>query len=337
MAVFGVSKSEEMVYRHFLRHPNSAAGNLHLSLDIAQETAQEALGRLLHLRLLRPGDPPELLTPADPETAVARLTQLRLRHLYQEVQHITTSHHVVAALRAETRPGRAPAATGGTVRPDAIPPVEHLGGLHEVTSRMEDLTFFARDEILSADPWAAAPAGHARHAQALDLRALRRGVKRRMVVPAAALDDRPTLARLAELVAHGARIRVVAEVPAHAVVYDRRAALLPQDPGEAGHEALLVHGEVLLAGVVALFEKTWEQAEDVPLELRRPVDEEAGLSPVELQVLTLMCTVGKDETGARDLGVSVRTYRRYVADVMRRLGASTRAQAALLARERGWI
>lgn len=35
--------------------------------------------------------------------------------------------------------------------------------------------------------------------------------------------------------------------------------------------------------------------------------------------------------------MSVRTYRRHVADLMQTLGAASRAQAALLARERGWI
>lgn len=60
-------------------------------------------------------------------------------------------------------------------------------------------------------------------------------------------------------------------------------------------------------------------------------------SGIERRVLVSMCTVGKDEAGARKLGVSVRTYRRHVADLMQMLGAASRAQAALLARERGWI
>ncbi|WP_371623879.1 DNA-binding response regulator [Streptomyces sp. NBC_01116] len=60
-------------------------------------------------------------------------------------------------------------------------------------------------------------------------------------------------------------------------------------------------------------------------------------SGIERRVLVSMCTVGKDEAGARELGVSVRTYRRHVADLMQTLGAASRAQAALLARERGWI
>ncbi len=50
-----------------------------------------------------------------------------------------------------------------------------------------------------------------------------------------------------------------------------------------------------------------------------------------------MCQVSKDEIGARALGVSVRTYRRRIADLLTTLNAGNRAQAALAARERGWI
>ncbi|MFE1951951.1 hypothetical protein ACFW9D_15940 [Streptomyces sp. NPDC059524] len=50
-----------------------------------------------------------------------------------------------------------------------------------------------------------------------------------------------------------------------------------------------------------------------------------------------MCTVSKDETGARQVGTALRTYRRYISELIRILGAENRAHAALLARERGWI
>jgi DNA-binding NarL/FixJ family response regulator len=43
----------------------------------------------------------------------------------------------------------------------------------------------------------------------------------------------------------------------------------------------------------------------------------------------------KDETAARELGLSLRTYRRRVADLMAALGADSRFQAGLRARELG--
>ncbi|WP_110945929.1 helix-turn-helix transcriptional regulator [Streptomyces avicenniae] len=326
LADFGVSPTEESVYRHFLRHPDTAADGLHLILDADRDAVRGALGRLTRLGLLRPGETPGCTTAADPETALARLSELRLRAMYQEIQRITQYRHVLDTLRAETARRTAPGQA-----------VEQLDGGSAIHDRMDDLAFFAREEIVSAEPRVRLTPEHAGSVTARDVRALRRGVRRRTVVTAAALAHEPTAAYLGELVHHGARVRVAADMSDHVVVYDRRAALMPLDPRQATRRALLVRDGVLVASLAGLFERIWEQAEDVSLAVRPPADRRPGLSDAELRVLHLMCTVGKDEAGARDLGVSVRTYRRHLADVMRMLGASTRPQAALLARERGWI
>ncbi|MEK8171065.1 LuxR C-terminal-related transcriptional regulator [Streptomyces sp. M19] len=49
------------------------------------------------------------------------------------------------------------------------------------------------------------------------------------------------------------------------------------------------------------------------------------------EVLTLMGEGYKDDAAARKLGLSVRTYRRYVADIMRDLGVDSRFQAGVRA------
>ncbi|WP_442816546.1 helix-turn-helix domain-containing protein [Streptomyces sp. NBC_01304] len=61
------------------------------------------------------------------------------------------------------------------------------------------------------------------------------------------------------------------------------------------------------------------------------------LSDTERQVLDILTRTDKDEAAAREMGVSLRTFRRYVADIMLRLGAANRFQAGLLAKEQGWI
>ncbi|MBW5480949.1 hypothetical protein [Streptomyces bambusae] len=45
----------------------------------------------------------------------------------------------------------------------------------------------------------------------------------------------------------------------------------------------------------------------------------------------------QDDAGARELGISVRTYRGHIAQLLRRLGATSRAQGVLAARDRGWL
>jgi DNA-binding NarL/FixJ family response regulator len=54
-------------------------------------------------------------------------------------------------------------------------------------------------------------------------------------------------------------------------------------------------------------------------------------------VLMLMSSGVKDEAAARQLNVSDRTYRRHVADILSRLGASSRFQAGVEAVRRGWL
>lgn len=339
MGVFGVSPAEEQLYRHFLRHPDSPSEGVHVKLGIAPHEMEQAMTRLVRLRLLRPGDRPGWFLPVDPEQVVARLTELRLREMYQEIQRVTQSRHVLATLRAEGMAATAASVEGGTGSAYVGEHgVEEIDDRAELSNRMEELVFFAREEIASVEPGVHLLSEAVLKRRTVEWRALKRGVRRRLVLPADMLRHSRVAGHVRELLARGGEVRVVEEITDQLVVYDGRVALMPKDPKNSDGGALLVRGRGLVSTLSGLFEKVWEQAEDVSVELREPGEEqEAELSEAELRVLRMMCEVGKDETGARDLGVSVRTYRRHIADVLRRLGASTRAQAALLARERGWV
>ncbi|MFD4942069.1 LuxR C-terminal-related transcriptional regulator [Streptomyces sp. NPDC058409] len=327
MSIFGVSEAEEEVYRHFLRNPGTATDDLHLLLHTDPQVARSCIERLQELGLLHPEGSDLRIFPTDPEVALARLIDLRLHSLHQELQRVTRSRHVIDGLRAEQ----------GARRPPP-PGIEQLEGLAQIRNRIDDLAFFARDEILSVEPYTKLSPENIARSRPLDLRCLRRGVRIRNVVAQAALRDPATAAYLRELAEHGASIRVTAYTAERLLVYDRKAALVPLDPRNTSRGALLAHRSGLVSNIIALFEKIWDQADD----LSRASGEDTGaadtgLSETERRVLVAMCTVGKDDAGARELGVSVRTYRRYVADLMQKLGAASRAQAALLARERGWI
>ncbi|MGW2845194.1 helix-turn-helix transcriptional regulator [Streptomyces sp. NPDC001274] len=328
MSVFGVSAAEEAVYRHFLRNPGSTVQEAQLLLHITPRTARDCVGRLRELRLLHPEESGQEVFPTDPETAVARLIDQRVHALHQEFQRVTRARHVIDGLRAEQLT-RNPPPLG----------IEQLEGLAQIRNRIDDLAFFAREEILSVEPYTKLSAENIARSRPLDLRCLRRGVKIRNVVVRDALRDRATAAYLRELVEHGAMIRVTEQSAERLLVYDRKAALVPLDPHDTSRGALLAHRSGLVSNIIALFEKIWDQATDLGRADHAVVreDPEECLSETERRVLVSMCSVGKDEAGARELGVSVRTYRRHVADLMQTLGAASRAHAALLARERGWI
>ena len=54
-------------------------------------------------------------------------------------------------------------------------------------------------------------------------------------------------------------------------------------------------------------------------------------------LLRLLATGQKDEQIARALGMSLRTVRRRIADLMTELGADSRFQAGVEAVRRGWV
>lgn len=67
------------------------------------------------------------------------------------------------------------------------------------------------------------------------------------------------------------------------------------------------------------------------------VAERDELSELDRRVIGLLATGVTDDVAARRLFVTDRQYRRYVAAVMRKLGATSRFQAGMLAAERGWL
>lgn len=323
------------MYRIFLRDPDTHVEEIPRRLHLSPEDTTRSLERLCQLGLLRRDglSPSARLTPADPEPALARLMDQRMHELHEELLRVTRTRRLIDALRAEmnVRPPPPPRAHAPSPSPSPRG-VEQVSELAQIRDRIDDLTFFARHEILSVEPTAeGTPEGtHPR-----GVGCLRRGVRLRSVVPASSLTHRPTRERLRELAAEGALIRVADEVSERILVYDGRTAVVPVDREQTACGELFAYESGLVSHIVALFERIWDQSEDLLTVLDGP----AATTPTEMErrVLRSMVSAGKDESGARELGISVRTYRRHVADLMRTLGAVSRAQAALLARDLGWI
>ncbi|MDT7788025.1 MAG: hypothetical protein QOF58_6444, partial [Pseudonocardiales bacterium] len=87
----------------------------------------------------------------------------------------------------------------------------------------------------------------------------------------------------------------------------------------------------LVQGIQSLFEAAWHGATDLASYQARFTELGAR------EILEQLASGCKDETAARALGVSLRTYRRRVAELMDVLGASSRFQAGARAREAGLL
>jgi DNA-binding CsgD family transcriptional regulator len=111
-------------------------------------------------------------------------------------------------------------------------------------------------------------------------------------------------------------------------VADTDLALVPLASGSQ-RTALLVRSPAMITLLRQWFETVWENA--------TPPHSGSELTAFELEVLRLQALGYKDAAIARALGVSVRTVRRHVTNILGVLGVSTRFAAGVAAFRRGWI
>lgn len=171
----------------------------------------------------------------------------------------------------------------------------------------------------------------------IELENLARGLSYRLVYAGEAIENTEYLDRnIRPAIASGERARVLLNVPVKLLLVDGRVALVSSTTAETDvcTSALLVRAASLLTALDALWQSCWQAA--VSLDASgTPSD--SPLEPVEARFLKLLSTGASDEQVARVLGISRRTFFRYLEQMMARTGATTRFQLAAHATRRGWI
>ncbi|MFK4088265.1 LuxR C-terminal-related transcriptional regulator [Kribbella sp. NPDC020789] len=183
----------------------------------------------------------------------------------------------------------------------------------------------AREEVIAIST--SAPTG-----ALLGPRDVRPGVRYRVLFPDSARTTPALSRRLGALAMAGVAVRTTPVVVMDALVIDGRIAVLPADGADSTVAVLRLNSVV--AAATGFFERVWPDA--VPFG-GGDVVMAAELSWREQEVLRLMAVGCTDEHAAAQLGVSVRTVRRIVAQLMNRLGARSRFQAGVKAADRGWL
>jgi hypothetical protein len=131
----------------------------------------------------------------------------------------------------------------------------------------------------------------------------------------------------------GAKVRITTDEINETILIDRRVAILAGDTAHGPRSFSVVWAPDVVAAVGSLFDAAWRAAVDLDVYDRQFADLRV-LAPRILELLGSGC---KDETAARTLSLSVRTYRRRVAELMAALGANSRFQAGVRARELGLV
>ncbi len=158
------------------------------------------------------------------------------------------------------------------------------------------------------------------------------GSVRKLYRPGAVLDT-VQRAHLHELKHLGADIRITPDELNETIILDRRVAILAGERVSGVRNYAIVARPEVIQSVTSLFDAAWRTAMGIDVFEARFAEVRA-LAPRILEMLTSGC---KDESAARALGMGLRTYRRRVAELMGALGATSRFQAGVRARELGLV
>jgi DNA-binding CsgD family transcriptional regulator len=149
--------------------------------------------------------------------------------------------------------------------------------------------------------------------------------------------------------AMGEQARTVRELPIKMIISDDQLALIPAAVTSRSLDTtFVIRKSPVLDALIALFEAEWSKATpvpgaDAPGGPVAPRDAAAqgaaaGRPDAETAALLSMLAAGlTDASIARSLSWSMRTTQRRMRQLMNDLGATSRFQAGVAARERGWL
>jgi DNA-binding CsgD family transcriptional regulator/predicted DNA-binding transcriptional regulator len=321
LAGVGVGPLHERVYRYLVRIGRAgSAADVAAELGLAPRTSGAVLRALERQALVsRTGTRPPGYLASPPELALEPLLAQRR----EELARIRLYARELQGTFSQAAGGRASDLVEVVIGRDRV--MRYY--LHLVQGARAGFDALTKPPYVAGDDFTVA----------LDAEgaAIGRGVHARSVYESESLAGAPTLTVVDRSIALGEEARATSALPLKLALFDRRIGFVPLALEEPGQGAVVVRPSPLLDALGALFDGIWARA--VPLLSSGDRGTGDGLTDRSRRVLLLMSDGLKDESIARALGVSRRTVQKCVTAAMAELGARTRFQAALLARDRGWF
>ncbi|QMU71315.1 LuxR C-terminal-related transcriptional regulator [Streptacidiphilus sp. P02-A3a] len=283
-----------------------------------------------------PGPVPSATIPASPEVALARLLEREERALAQRLEGLKDTRRELEALSNNLIRLR----TGA----DSVPKLTLLEGEQNVLSALESAAACAREEILSMHPGAPLPMDMLTGSMQRNRQVLARGVAMRSIHLDAMLRVPHGRAHLTALQEAGIEVRVAAVLPFRLIVVDRMLGYASTGAPTGQFAALEFRGPDAVHFLVQTFDYCWihgaltDPADDLTSKSPwSPSQPGEALGERERALLRMLSQGLKDDAIARSLGVSSRTLRRLMTDVMTQLSAESRFQAGAQAMAFGWL
>ncbi|MER7769117.1 LuxR C-terminal-related transcriptional regulator [Kitasatospora sp. NPDC096140] len=283
-----------------------------------------AVGRLLDAGLLAPaGARQEGLRVVSPDSAFFRRAapvEAEIRRRQDDIARMRSRFDEFAPLFPDSRESGAG--------------IEVIPTLAEVRFLLNRLGEQCTTEVVSCQPGGGARLPEAMsEALVRDRAMLERGVRIRTLYHHTARFNGPSQAYVAAASDLGAEYRTTHELAGRLIIMDRETAFLPAAGPELG--AAVVRDPSTVAYLYEMFELTWGQA--TPFQESTGREMEAVARELHSTILRLLADGLKDEAIARRLGMSLRTARRHIAEILEQLGADSRFQAGVAASRAGLL
>lgn len=320
-SALGFTAAEEELYRVILRHSPIDYDVLAGLVGAEVSSLVDRVNRFVTAGLMEVAG--ATVIASAPERSLTRLIDSERERLRATEDQLDAVRRLLPDLTAEHLVGREP--RGRQIGIEVI-------GMDEAVDVIRELSIRSSGDLLwvRPDQWRI-PEGRSVDSWVQEL--LRSGRRSRVLYPARVLEEAPEVVR--ERATLGEHVRVLAEVPGRLAVMGRDAALMPSRFDRPDDQLMIIRQPALVTSLAELFEALWERALTVPgLDASGGRDAEAQDRRL---LLDQLARGAKDEQIARVLGLSLRTVRRRVAELLDELEAVSRFQAGVEAVRRGWI
>jgi DNA-binding CsgD family transcriptional regulator len=321
----GLSPSEEDLYTVLIHSPRSTVAELAAYGSVSSQQATRDLQNLTRQGLANrlPGRQARYIAVA-PDIAIEPLLAKREDELRQAR---LGSSDLMKAFRQASRQDH----------PAEL--VEIITGESNIRSRTAQLPDAARDQIRGFDrpPYVMSPEENISQ----EATRIREGISYRVVYSAQAVMWPGRLGGdIRDALAAGEQIRVRPDLPTKLWIVDDKMAMIPISTRQnAIGASFVVRPCDLLDSLIAMFEAEWDRAIPLRSFLGEASDGADADGPDETRTAVLSCLAAglTDEGVARSLGCSLRTAQRHIRRLMQDLNVSSRFQAGMEARQRGWV
>jgi DNA-binding CsgD family transcriptional regulator/predicted DNA-binding transcriptional regulator len=318
------SGEEIAVYRWIALHGRLHLDNCARELGLTQQAVTSALGSLTDVGLLRPhADEPDRLRAVDPDLVVAVMTASLEDEIHEQQARLHQIRDQFAGLRDHYL---------DSLRRQSIE-IEVIPRMEEVRAALNRASADCTQETLASQPGGSRQPEVLEEALLRDQEMLARGVRMRTLYNHTARFNGPSQAYVAAASALGGEYRTAHELFGRLIVFDRQVAFIPERFATWG--AVVIREVSIVDYLCAVFDQAWSEAQ--PFSEAATDGLEAVAKDLDRTILRLLAAGLKDESIARRLGMSLRTARKHIADMMEMLGAESRFQAGALAAARGLL